>query len=103
MTIHNFGPIHHSESPTSMNMTGWVDDDGNYSITFATNFANGESNASLNSPNFSGNFCNLPMFLIVPFAVILGFKTGNVRSDSELCVNSPAVIALPKICRTHTK
>ena len=43
MAIHNFGPIHHSESPTSMNMTGWVDDDGNYSITFATNFANGES------------------------------------------------------------
>ena len=43
MAIHNFGPVYHSESPTSMNMTGWVDDDGNYSITFATNFANGES------------------------------------------------------------
>lgn len=43
MAIHNFGPIYHSESPTSMNMTGWVDDDGNYSITFATAFSSSES------------------------------------------------------------
>ena len=63
-------------------------------------FANGESNVSLNLPNFSGNFCNLPKFWIVPFAAILGLKIGNVSNDSGLCVNTPAVIALPKICRT---
>lgn len=43
MTIHNFGPIYHSESPTSMKMTGWVDNDGNYSITFESAFDSEES------------------------------------------------------------
>ena len=30
MATHNFGPVYHSESPTSMNMFGHVDDNGNY-------------------------------------------------------------------------
>lgn len=43
MAVHNFGPIYHSESPKSMKMTGWVDDDGNYSITFASAFTDADS------------------------------------------------------------
>lgn len=43
MAVHNFGPIYHSEAPKSMKMTGWVDDDGNYSITFASAFTDADS------------------------------------------------------------
>ena len=43
MAVHNFGPIYHSEAPKSMKMTGWVDDDGNYSITFASAFIDADS------------------------------------------------------------
>ena len=43
MATHNFGPVYHSESPTSMNMFGHVDDNGNYTITFQSAFTSSES------------------------------------------------------------
>ena len=43
MATYNFGPVHHSESPTSMNVRGWVDDNGDYTIIFATDFSSSES------------------------------------------------------------
>ena len=37
----------------------------------------------------------------IPYVVATSL--GTFSYNSGLCVNAPAVIALPKICRTHTK
>ena len=64
MAVHNFGPIYHSESPKSMKMTGWVDDDGNYSITFASAFTDADSSFKYSWTIYVGTDSSNPVIQI---------------------------------------
>ena len=64
MAVHNFGPIYHSEAPKSMKMTGWVDDDGNYSITFASAFTDTDSSFKYSWTIYVGTDSSNPVIQI---------------------------------------
>ena len=64
MAVHNFGPIYHSEAPKSMKMTGWVDDDGNYSITFASAFTDADSSFKYSWTIYVGTDSSNPVIQI---------------------------------------
>lgn len=64
MAVHNFGPIYHSEPPKSMKMTGWVDDDGNYSITFASAFTDTDSSFKYSWTIYVGTDSSNPVIQI---------------------------------------